>query len=527
MEVMKYCGRQSMKLSWQIPENADAGQSDFREKMLENNAIDGIMSFEISETDGQRIFNYKIENMESLEARCSRTKLNGEQIKNLLTGILGVIFKGSEFMLNENDFCIAYDSVYFDAENHVNVAYFPGYNRNIIQQLSEIADFAMNNVDYHNDEAVVLIYSFYMRTHEENCSLEALAQLLKEKLENVSYEENTAGFLLKREDRAEKHFNVKSNAGIPENYEKEKNKKNKFGDKENSIEETEAKKFYNLKIDEEKTGNAGNDENCENDKNEKRRSNRRREETGEVYAELEKDYFDIRQNDKTGDFNYRDDSELFELNNGGVSKDDNDDSLSEIVKSILNSCSTKQKLVMFMGIIGPVLAVLLLIFSGLLNDATGKADMLKTAATILIAVMICLYSEKKIWSPLIRNYKNTRRIVKNESEDEKTVLLFMEDKPEEKETVLCSLVSDDFPAINITHVPFFVGSSNQMDSVLDEKGVSRKHLCIDMRSGVYTVSDLESTNGTRLNGRLLAPQEAVALKRGDRIEIGGCDFYFN
>ena len=51
-------------------------------------------------------------------------------------------------------------------------------------------------------------------------------------------------------------------------------------------------------------------------------------------------------------------------------------------------------------------------------------------------------------------------------------------------------------------------------------GVSRRHaLLATQRDGVY-VTDLGSTNGTRINGFLLVPDRAYRLRNGDELEFG-------
>ena len=63
-----------------------------------------------------------------------------------------------------------------------------------------------------------------------------------------------------------------------------------------------------------------------------------------------------------------------------------------------------------------------------------------------------------------------------------------------------------------------LGRSRQSDIMVDDPNVSRSHAEIRPRGGSWVVSDLNSTNGTRLNGRRL--QGAEVLKPGDEIELG-------
>jgi hypothetical protein len=66
-------------------------------------------------------------------------------------------------------------------------------------------------------------------------------------------------------------------------------------------------------------------------------------------------------------------------------------------------------------------------------------------------------------------------------------------------------------------VPVVVGRSSDLDMVLVEEMVSRRHAHIEMRNGVVHVEDLGSTNGTFVNGERV---QKASLTEGDRLLIG-------
>jgi hypothetical protein len=63
-----------------------------------------------------------------------------------------------------------------------------------------------------------------------------------------------------------------------------------------------------------------------------------------------------------------------------------------------------------------------------------------------------------------------------------------------------------------------IGRSRQCDVMLDDPNISRTHAEIRPRGGSWVLTDLGSTNGSRLNGRRLEGSEV--LKPGDEIELG-------
>ncbi len=63
-----------------------------------------------------------------------------------------------------------------------------------------------------------------------------------------------------------------------------------------------------------------------------------------------------------------------------------------------------------------------------------------------------------------------------------------------------------------------LGRSRESDIVIEDQNVSRRHAELRPRGEAWVVSDLGSTNGTRLNGRPVRAAEPLAP--GDEIELG-------
>jgi FHA domain len=70
-----------------------------------------------------------------------------------------------------------------------------------------------------------------------------------------------------------------------------------------------------------------------------------------------------------------------------------------------------------------------------------------------------------------------------------------------------------------------VGRSRDCDIVLDDTGVSRRHAELRPDAGGWTVTDLGSTNGVRVNGQDV--HGAHPLRAGDRIELGSTEIAFD
>jgi hypothetical protein len=77
--------------------------------------------------------------------------------------------------------------------------------------------------------------------------------------------------------------------------------------------------------------------------------------------------------------------------------------------------------------------------------------------------------------------------------------------------------------LHLTHSVTVIGRAAEADLRLHDPGVSRKHAEIRLENGEFTLVDLGSTNGVRLNN---APVTRHQLMPGDRIELGSTTLVF-
>ncbi|HEY9085091.1 MAG TPA: FHA domain-containing protein [Candidatus Tyrphobacter sp.] len=66
--------------------------------------------------------------------------------------------------------------------------------------------------------------------------------------------------------------------------------------------------------------------------------------------------------------------------------------------------------------------------------------------------------------------------------------------------------------------PAIIGRGADADVVVDDPDAGRHHARLEAENEIVYVSDLDSTNGTYLNGRRL--REAIEIRPGDRIDVG-------
>lgn len=107
-------------------------------------------------------------------------------------------------------------------------------------------------------------------------------------------------------------------------------------------------------------------------------------------------------------------------------------------------------------------------------------------------------------------------------------LLLSEDTDKEVRYILRSK-DKSTEDIKLPYFPFIIGKQERIcDHILKNDKVSRLHLRIDKdREEEFSVRDLNSLNGTKLDGRLLDNEETAKLIIGNEIEIADLKYVFS
>ncbi|MCR5431893.1 MAG: FHA domain-containing protein [Lachnospiraceae bacterium] len=142
---------------------------------------------------------------------------------------------------------------------------------------------------------------------------------------------------------------------------------------------------------------------------------------------------------------------------------------------------------------------------------------------MIVMAVICVVLMIRSVRPIIKILKHTD-IKDGSADDNETVLLMGNGKQES-----LVLVSDGMPGLCTDRFPCVIGKDKaSCDLIVDAKGVSRKHLKLDRnREGGVTIEDLNTINGTFLNGHKLAPNMMFEVREGDEISFGSVSYYIN
>lgn len=120
-------------------------------------------------------------------------------------------------------------------------------------------------------------------------------------------------------------------------------------------------------------------------------------------------------------------------------------------------------------------------------------------------------------------------VLAHQEMDEKTVLLSAVKVPETKPLDYLKACSGEYEDICLAEYPFFIGKlKKNVNYTIEREVISRYHVKLEKgeQEGELIVTDLNSTNGTYLNGRRLSNQERGVLKEGDQLTLADVSYRF-
>lgn len=146
-------------------------------------------------------------------------------------------------------------------------------------------------------------------------------------------------------------------------------------------------------------------------------------------------------------------------------------------------------------------------------------------------LIICIIS-LVIFNVIIYRFTNH---IKNQVLNHKSNLPYYPEECEEEGTILIANFTLQYvlqreggtEQLKIDSFPFVLGSGKEgVSGVVQYVGISKRHAIIEEKESSYQIMDLNSTNGTFLNGELLNPMEPYTLMNGDKITLANITYQF-
>lgn len=127
-----------------------------------------------------------------------------------------------------------------------------------------------------------------------------------------------------------------------------------------------------------------------------------------------------------------------------------------------------------------------------------------------------------------REQEKLQVVFEPEAEPEREQTVFLGDRMQAKRNGLLFAYQGMEQGRNLyaDQFPYLIGCKDGVDGCIERDGISRLHARITQETDGYYIEDLNSKNGTRVNGVLLNYQERVLLSPGMEIAFAGEKYIF-
>lgn len=151
--------------------------NEYQVRMLSANHIEGLLKCNMKRMDGQAYFYYEVTSKQSLERSFERNPMGIEDISRLLLGVKNSFENVSSFLLNPDNIVMDPEYIYLDIEkNDVYLCYLPSYEGTVAESFRGLSEYILKKLDHNDSRAVAVGYDIYRQTGQENYSITQVIQ---------------------------------------------------------------------------------------------------------------------------------------------------------------------------------------------------------------------------------------------------------------------------------------------------------------------------------------------------------------
>ena len=155
-------------------------ESSYMMRMAERNQIPGLLPLRCRSVNGQTQYWYDITSRQPFPLLAAQQNLRFESLVKLLSGLRDAACAMEEYLMDAEGLCLQPELIYMDPDSwQCFFCFFPYSGR---KGLTELAEYILKHLDHTDRPCVQLGYGFYAMVREESRSLrEMLDSLLEEK----------------------------------------------------------------------------------------------------------------------------------------------------------------------------------------------------------------------------------------------------------------------------------------------------------------------------------------------------------
>ncbi len=484
--------RRNLHKSYMCIQEQGEPVEEYELRMLEKAEVPHLLKMEIIAAEGKKQYLYDISGKQQLEDYLSGKKIGYEMLWRVLYSIRELCFALPDYLLRESGICLEPEYIYVNLEGKgVYFTYLPCWNKDLPEAFEHYMEQILRKIDHQDVAAAELGYQAYQRCMVKNADIQGILEHIARK-ENLDRPEIEA---MQKPDTEPKKFYREN---IPEKSRQEPFQKSENGQKNNAS-------FH------------------------------------QFWAENAPCLFQFLPRQKEKNIKEKPLKE------------------KDLKEKALGEKNIKGKILEGKILEGKILEErslgkrkLLFLFG---KKLTGKEKLLKGQEG-----KRKIWADKRQWGEEDRKEEDRKRIVTREKDrkgegrkredtkekDRKGINFsgweekdFALEKEPAHPTEILGMCSQEpkgklvYQGIHncediwVEGEEFLLGKNRrQAMGIIEAEGVSRLHAKISREEGIYYLEDLNSTNGTYLNGEPVEYHQKRKLCQGDCIKFGAEEFQF-
>lgn len=162
-----------------LPAEGEMDTDSYQVRMMVGNGISSLLKCRVQVIDGVYRIYYDITSRQQMSSFFEKKKMGIEDLQMIFGNFIQVTEEMSEYLLNSGNLIIQPEYMYLNVEKReILFCYLPGYQRDIKEQFQALTEYILPKIAHGDELAVVLGYGVYRRALEDFFHLEHIKEEL-------------------------------------------------------------------------------------------------------------------------------------------------------------------------------------------------------------------------------------------------------------------------------------------------------------------------------------------------------------
>ena len=162
-----------------LREEEKVNTASYQVRMLTGNVIPSILKCRLQGLDGNLLFYYDITSRQSLFSFYEQRKFHRKDLHMLFGGFIRVMEEMAEFLMNTDQILLCPEYIFLDIEKReVKFCCLPDYHHPIQEQFRELTEYLLPRLDHEDPQAVSMGYGVYRKAMETGFQLEHIKEAI-------------------------------------------------------------------------------------------------------------------------------------------------------------------------------------------------------------------------------------------------------------------------------------------------------------------------------------------------------------